>query len=60
VEKHHSGWQYVFQTRSRSVDPRSGVTRRHHIDPIPVNKTIENKMHLQQDGNGVVSPLEDL
>jgi integron integrase len=26
------GWQYVFPSRSLSVDPRSGVTRRHHID----------------------------
>ncbi|MCK9605700.1 MAG: hypothetical protein M0R33_04525 [Methylomonas sp.] len=26
------GWQYVFPARSLSVDPLSGVTRRHHID----------------------------
>jgi len=26
------GWQYVFCSGSHSVDPRSGVTRRHHID----------------------------
>jgi integron integrase len=25
------GWQYVFPAAKRSVDPRSGVTRRHHI-----------------------------
>ncbi|MCX8085688.1 MAG: integron integrase [Rhodocyclaceae bacterium] len=26
------GWQYVFCSGSYSVDPRSGVERRHHID----------------------------
>lgn len=26
------GWQYVFCSGSHSVDPRSGATRRHHID----------------------------
>ncbi len=26
------GWQYVFPSKNLSVDPRSGVTRRHHID----------------------------
>ena len=26
-------WQYVFAAGSYSVDPRSGVERRHHLDP---------------------------
>ena len=26
------GWQYVFPSTQRSVDPRSGITRRHHLD----------------------------
>ena len=26
------GWQYVFPSTKRSVDPRSGVVRRHHAD----------------------------
>lgn len=26
------GWQFVFPSRSLSVDPRSGVVRRHHVD----------------------------
>ncbi len=26
------GWQYVFPSRNRSVDPRSGTVRRHHVD----------------------------
>jgi integrase len=27
------GWQDVFPGRNLSVDPRSGLTRRHHVDP---------------------------
>lgn len=34
------GWQYVFPARSRSMDPRSGVIRRHHVDPSVINKAI--------------------
>jgi integron integrase len=26
------GWQYIFPSKNLSLDPRSGVTRRHHID----------------------------
>jgi integron integrase len=26
------GWQYVFPSKKRSVDPRSGKIRRHHLD----------------------------
>ena len=31
------GWQYVFPSRKRSVDPRSGAIRRHHVydDVLP-------------------------
>ena len=35
------GWQYVFPSSTLSNDPRSGVTRRHHIDPSVVNKAIK-------------------
>ena len=35
-------WQYVFPSRQLSVDPRSGVTRRHHVDPSVVNKDIRS------------------
>ena len=35
------GWQYVFPARDISVDPRSGVTRRHHVDPSVINKAIK-------------------
>jgi integron integrase len=38
--QHEWAWQYVFPARSRSVDPRSGVVRRHHVDPSVINKAI--------------------
>jgi integron integrase len=102
-------WQYVFPALSLSKDPRTGIVRRHHLDPSPVNKAIANATRiagvrkrvsahtfrhsfatdllrrgtdirtiqsllghsdikttmiythvLQQGGEGVISPLEDL
>ena len=34
-------WQYIFPSGKLSVDPRSGKTRRHHVDPGVVNKAIK-------------------
>ena len=102
-------WQYVFPAKSLSTDPRTGIVRRHHLDPSPINKAIANAVRiagvnkrvtahtfrhsfatdllrrgtdirtiqsllghsdikttmiythvLQQGGEGVISPLEDL
>ena len=33
-------WQYDFPAGRRSTDPSSGQTRRHHLDPSPINKAI--------------------
>lgn len=38
-------WQYVFPARNLSVDPRSGIMRRHHVDPSVVNKAIKIAAH---------------
>ena len=35
------GWQYIFPARNLSVDPRAGITRRHHVDPSVINKAIK-------------------
>lgn len=35
------GWQYVFPSKKRSVDPRSGKIRRHHIDEKTVQRAIK-------------------
>lgn len=34
------GWQYVFPARSRSVDPRSGAVRRHHVDEQSLQRAV--------------------
>ena len=34
------GWQYVFPANTLSRDPRSGMTRRHHVDPSVINKAL--------------------
>ena len=33
-------WQYVFPARSRSIDPRSGVERRHHLDEKSLQRAV--------------------
>jgi len=35
-------WQYVFPSRKRSVDPRSGVTQRHHVYESVMQKAIKD------------------
>ncbi|MDP7254828.1 MAG: integron integrase [Planctomycetota bacterium] len=34
-------WQYVFPAKNRSIDPRAGKERRHHVDPSVINKAIK-------------------
>ena len=33
-------WQYVFPSERLSVDPRSGVVRRHHLDESGLQKAV--------------------
>ena len=35
------GWQYVFPAAARSVDPRSGTERRHHISDRAVQAAVK-------------------
>lgn len=35
------GWQYVFPATKRSIDPRSQVVRRHHMDETTVQKAVK-------------------
>lgn len=35
-------WQYVFPARNLSIDSRTEIKRRHHIDQSVVNKAIKN------------------
>lgn len=46
------GWQYVFPSSRRSVDPRSGMTRRHHRD----EKGLQRAFKLAVRSTGIVKP----
>ena len=35
-------WQYVFPAAKRSVDPRSGVERRHHVSEAVLQKAVKH------------------
>lgn len=35
-----TGWQYVFPSSQRSVDPRSGRLRRHHVDDSVLQRAV--------------------
>jgi len=39
-------WQYVFPSGNLAEDPRSGITRRHHVDQSLVNKAIKRAVKL--------------
>jgi integrase len=36
------GWQWVFPSSQRSIDPRSGIERRHHQDESVLQKAIRH------------------
>lgn len=46
-------WQYVFVAQGFSVDPRSGIKRRHHID----EKEIQRQVRLAAQRSGVAKPV---
>jgi integron integrase len=37
-------WQYVFPASKRSVDPRSGVERRHHVSATVLQRAVKDAM----------------
>lgn len=46
------GWQYVFPATERSVDPRTGAERRHHL----LEKTVQRAMRRAVLTAGIVKP----
>ncbi len=36
------GWQYVFPSSKRSLDPRSGIYRRHHVDENVLQRAVQD------------------
>ncbi|MEK6551750.1 MAG: integron integrase [Pseudomonadota bacterium] len=46
--KREWGWQYVFPSAKHSVDPRSGVTRRHHVDEKGIQRAMKQAVRDAQ------------
>jgi integron integrase len=40
------GWQWVFPSKSRSRDPRSGRERRHHVQETGLQRAMKAGLHL--------------
>lgn len=49
---HELGWQYVFPSPRRSKDPRSGRTRRHHVDESVLQRAVK----VAKTKAGIVKP----
>jgi integron integrase len=45
-------WQYVFPSKKRSIDPRSGIVRRHHAD----EKCVQRAMRQAVRDAGIAKP----
>ena len=39
------GWQYMFPSESRCIDPRSGVIRRHHVHEKGLQRAVRPAVH---------------
>ena len=40
------GWQYVFPSKTLSIDPRSGIKRRHHVHLDSINKAVKKAVRM--------------
>lgn len=47
------GWQHVFPSRNRSVDPEDGVIRRHHLDESVLQRAVKHAARLA----GIAKPV---
>jgi integron integrase len=47
------GWQFVFPSKNRSADPRSGAIRRHHVYPDTVGRAVK----AAAAAAGIVKPV---
>ena len=47
------GWQYVFPSRSRSVDPENGMIRRHHLDESVLPRSAKSAVRT----SGIQKPV---
>lgn len=42
------GWQYIFPSVRRSIDPRTGIERRHHCDPAVLQRAMKQAVRNAQ------------
>ena len=49
---HEWGWQYVFPSMKLSVDPRSNIKRRHHVDEQGLQRALKQAVR----DAGIVKP----
>lgn len=47
------GWQYVFASERRSIDPRGGAERRQHVDDAVLTRALKQAREIA----GIVKPL---
>lgn len=36
------GWQYIFPASNRSIDPRTGIERRHHVSKLVLQRAVKD------------------
>lgn len=46
------GWQYVFPSKNLSIDPRSGIKRRHHLNQQNIQKSMKQAIRKA----GIIKP----
>ena len=42
------GWQWVFPSASHSIDPRTGIERRHHLVPESIQRAVRQAARLAE------------
>lgn len=52
-EERRLGWQYVFPASRRSIDPRDGRRKRHHLDP----NVLQRALRTAAKATGIVKPV---